>query len=38
MDPRLDMMTSAKKHEQPFIPHTVLGDVEQVKRMVEGGV
>ena len=40
MDPRLDMMSSAKKHKLPFtLLHifTVLGDKEQVKRMVEGG-
>ena len=41
MDPRLDMMSSAKKHQLPFTPlyvYTVLGDVEQVRRLVEGGM
>ena len=40
MDPRLDMMSSAKKHELPFTPlyiNTVLGNVEKVKIMIEGG-
>ena len=41
VDPRIDMMSSAKKRKQlPFSPlhvATVLGHLEQVKRMVEEG-